>query len=230
MQQPIAARSPHSLAIFTLVARNDGVEKVILHPANVHLLCGLHIDGTFVHGLDVGFHIRTQWNSASATTLAVIGRGLSADICVDHPRISRIQCCFDLNPTTGIVMVQDRSGGEGSTGFHGMDAMTFDSRRIPRQVAITPEINTLIGMGGPNRDALKFELIWNVALNDQLLFRGQTGLAVNPRNAETIYQQLSVNASLMMSAARVQRSAVTGQATRMPSRLHTMPLLRKPAQ
>lgn len=154
----------HPLTLFALIGRNAEAKKVIEHPLNAHLVSVVEKENGIRHaGLDIGFHILSKWDGASNTTLATIGRGYGADICVEHPEISRIQCCFSFNPKTGIVLIQDWSnsgGGHGSTGFHGPNAETFDPQKICRRVVVTPFLNTQLGMGRLSRNLLRFELVW----------------------------------------------------------------------
>ena len=81
---------------------NQRVRNFIFHPDNSHHVSTLS-NGVLV--LDVGFHIRGK----SSTTLAILERGVEAHNCVEGSSIANIQCSFELNLDTGIIMLYDRS-------------------------------------------------------------------------------------------------------------------------
>lgn len=147
-------RPPHPLALFSLVRYRDNerAKRAINHPDNIHHASTLS-DG--VEALDVGFHIRGK----SSTTLATIGRGVEADIYVEGSTIAKIQCSFEIDLETGVVMLYDRSHGC-TTQVFGENATPFELGRI-RKVLVQKGLNTIIGMGGERRDLFQFKLEWH---------------------------------------------------------------------
>jgi hypothetical protein len=99
-----------------------------------------------VEALDVGFHIRGK----SSTTLATLGRGIEADIYVEGSSIAKVQCSFEIDLYTGVVMFFDRSHGC-TTQVSGENATPFEHERI-RKVLVQKDLNTIIGMGGEGRN------------------------------------------------------------------------------
>jgi hypothetical protein len=147
-------RPPHPLALFSLVPEpgNERAKRAVAHPDNIHLV------STFSNGvqaLDVGFHIRGK----SSTTLATLGRGVEADIYVEGSSIAKVQCSFEIDLDTGVVMFYDRSHGC-TTQVSGENATPFEHERI-RKVLVQKGLNTIIGMGGKRRDLVQFELRWH---------------------------------------------------------------------
>lgn len=219
-------KKPHPLALFTLIARNHEAKNVILAPENAHLISVVKDKENFRHpGLDVGFNFRSKWQSATTTTLATIGRGHGADIYISNTHISKIQCYFDFNPDTGIVMIHDVSNSMGPTmKFIGQNAKSFEPNRRPWQVAVTPSVNTELAMGGPNRDSYLFELIWHHTSKAEQYgkLHGSVYNILDPRAADTLYLASIVDVT-MVSDFISSRAAVTAQQTRVTSRLHTVP-------
>lgn len=105
--------------------------------------------------LDVGFRIRGK----SSTTLATLGRGVEADIYVEGSSIAKVQCSFEIDLDTGVVMFFDRSHGC-TTQVYGENAMPFQHGRV-RKVLVQENLNTIIGMGGERRDLVQFKLVWH---------------------------------------------------------------------
>lgn len=150
--QPSMARShPHPLALFSLAAKNVRAKDVIAHPCNKHLVSTMK-DGKLA--LDIGPHIRSK----SCNTLATLGRN-DTDITVNGSCIARVQCSFEIDPDTRVVMLFDRSNGQ-STQVFGNKVIPFEHGR-PRRVLVQQAINTTVGMGGVGRDFFQFELIWH---------------------------------------------------------------------
>jgi hypothetical protein len=106
--------------------------------------------------LDIGFHIRPQ----SSDTLATLGRGPNTDVFVEGSGIGRVQCSFEINRETGIIMLYDRSASL-STQVFGEGAMKFNVCGM-RRVVVLPHLNTEIGMGGERSDLVRFRLVWHV--------------------------------------------------------------------
>lgn len=140
----------HRLALFSLKPLNEHAKNVVNHPWNQHLTSKL-TDGTIV--LDIGFQIRSR----SHHTLATLGRG-DADIFVDGITIANIQCSFEIEPATNVIMLYDRSHGQ-TTQLFGNDAVPFEHGRV-RQVVVQKDLNSRLGMGGRAQNTVQFEFIW----------------------------------------------------------------------
>jgi hypothetical protein len=97
-------RPPYHLALFSLVANpeNKRAERVISYPDNIRHVSTL---SNSVKALDVGFHIRGK----SSTTFATLRRGVKADIYVKGSSIAKIQCSFEIDLDTSVVMLYNRS-------------------------------------------------------------------------------------------------------------------------
>jgi len=110
--------SPHSLAPFSLRPKPEyeRAKRVVAHPDNSHLVSISPKNG--VLALDVGFHIRGK----SSKSLATLGRGPDADIYVEGFSIAKIQCSFEIDLDTGVVMFCDRLFAKSTQGF-GENAM-----------------------------------------------------------------------------------------------------------
>jgi len=147
-------RPPPHLALFSLVPfeGNERAKLAIAHPSNARYLSTLP-DGK--EGLDVGFHFRSK----SCTTLATLGRGVEADIYVEGSNIAKLQCSFELDLGTGVVMFYDRSHGC-TTQVFGKNAMPFEYQRT-RKVLVQKGLNNIIGMGGERCNLYQFELKWH---------------------------------------------------------------------
>jgi hypothetical protein len=147
---------PHPQALFSLVPfrENERAELAVSHPNNRHRVSTLP-EG--VEALEVGLHICSK---SSTTTLATLGRGPDADIYLDGSSIARIQCSFEIDLVTRVVMLYDRSHGC-TTQFSGEDAKPFQHGRQVRKVLVQHNLNTIIGMGGERQDLFQFKLIWH---------------------------------------------------------------------
>ncbi|EER36541.1 calcium/calmodulin-dependent protein kinase [Histoplasma capsulatum H143] len=146
---------PHPLALFSLVPLENRARAALDHPDNSHLVSTFNDDdGNQVAGIDIGFHI----GSTSRYTLATLGRS-GADVTVEGSGISRIQCSFELNPDSHVVMLYDRSNSQ-TTQVFGEDAIPFETGRI-RRIAVEPRLNTRFGIGGVRSDLVQFELQWH---------------------------------------------------------------------
>jgi hypothetical protein len=145
---------PHSTVLFSLspVPGNEQAKNAIAHPANSHLV-STSPSGVLV--LDIGFDI----HRSSHKTLATLGRGLQADIHVEGGNISRLQCSFELDLDSGVVMFYDRSHGCTSQVF-GQNAIPFERGRT-RKVLVQRDLNTIIGMGGERHNLVQFNLDWH---------------------------------------------------------------------
>jgi hypothetical protein len=170
--------------LFSLVPvlGNERAKRAIAHPDNSHHLSTLS-DGALA--LDIGFHIRGK----SSNTLAILGRGVDADIYVEGSSIAKIQCSFEIDSDTGVVMFCDRSLAK-STQVFGENALPFEHERV-RKVLVQKKLNTIIGMGGEGRNLVQFKLEWhhdptqtaeNIRNYDALL----CDRVENPRLARTV--------------------------------------------
>jgi hypothetical protein len=141
--------------LFSLVPYkgNKRAERVVSHPDNSHLLSTLP---SGVQALDVGFHIRGK----SSKTLATIGRGVEADIFVEGSAISKVQCSFEIDLDTGVVMLYDRSHSCTTQVSGGIPAYPFEYGRL-RKVLVQKDYNTILGMGGEGRKLVEFALRWH---------------------------------------------------------------------
>jgi len=151
----MARPCPHPLALFSLFPYdgNERAKRLVPHPNNNHNVSTLS-DGTLA--LDVGFHLRGK----SSKTLATLGRGVDADIYVEGSGISRVQCSFEIDLDTGVVMLYDRSFAN-STQVFGENATPFERERDQRKILVQKGLNTIIGMGGERRDLVQFKLEWH---------------------------------------------------------------------
>jgi hypothetical protein len=158
---------------------NERAHAVVAHPINDHLVSTLE-DGKLV--LDIG-HVRSI--SGNTTTLAMLGR--NGDVFVEGSSIAKVQCSFEVDSNTDIVMFYDRSHSL-STQVFGENATPFEYGR-PRKVVVQKDLNTIIGMGGERRNLVLFELKWHhdpVEAMEKVKNRESATLEENPRLARTI--------------------------------------------
>ena len=178
-------RPPHPLALFSLLPKpgNERAERVVSHPDNIRHVSVLSNGEKCI---DVGFQLRGK----SSTTLATLGRGVEADIYLEGSSISRIQCSFEIDLDTSIVMFYDRSHGC-TTQVSGESTIPFEYGRT-RKVVVRDKLNTVIQMGGERRDLFQFILWWHldpekisgvITKYDALL----SGIIENPRLIRTEY-------------------------------------------
>ncbi|KAH8669292.1 kinase-like domain-containing protein [Ilyonectria robusta] len=170
---------PHPLALFSLVPLNERANAVLAHQSNQHLVSWLK-DGTLA--LDVG-HIRPM--SGGNVTLATLGR--NGDVIVEGSSIAKIQCSFEIEIDTKVIMFYDRSHAQTSQVF-GDNATPFEYGRL-RKVVVQEKVNTIISMGGVGRNLVQFELKWHCRPDDtmeRVKDRESGPLAENPRLARTI--------------------------------------------
>ncbi|KJZ69990.1 hypothetical protein HIM_10617 [Hirsutella minnesotensis 3608] len=170
---------PHRLALFSLKPLNERALDVVVHPNNEHLVTMLK-DGEYV--LDIG-HVRPM--SGDTATLATLGR--NGDVFVGGSSIAKVQCSFEMDPNTSVVMFYDRSHSL-TTQVWGENATPFEHGR-PRKIVVHEGLNTIIGMGGERRNLVLFELKWPpdpAEAMERVRNRQVAALEENPRLARTI--------------------------------------------
>ena len=173
-------RGLQPLTLFSLWPMNQMAESAAADPLNYHvsqLERGITV-------IDIGFQIRTR----SCTTLATIGRG-DVDVYVPEPYISKVQCSFEIDLNTHVVMLYDRSFAN-TTQVFGDDSVPFEHGR-PCKVVIKNKLNTCIGMGGSSRRRIEFRVQWHLSVADAMNNIRQQNIAAltnteNPRLARTI--------------------------------------------
>ena len=163
--------------LFSLQPVTEGARQAVSHPSNNHLVSVLN-DGQ--HVLDIG-HI--QPISDDKAIVATIGR--NGDVVVANAQVGRIQCAFEINLESKVIMFSDRSFDQSSQVF-GQGAVPFVEGRT-RTVVVQQGINSIIGMGGTEQKLIMFKLIWhdsNPEITRQRVSRRQGGvLRANPRHS-----------------------------------------------
>ena len=194
-------RPPHPLALFSLLPKlgNERAERAVSHPDNIRHVSVL---STGDKCIDVGF----QLHGKSSTTLATLGRSVEADIYLEGSSISRIQCSFEIDLNTGIVMFYDRSHGC-TTQVSGENTIPFEYGRT-RRVVVRDELNTVIQMGGERRDLFQFKLKWHL---------GPRKIAEAIEKYDTLLSGIIENPRL----TRTEDDAPTDLPSRMHTRIHT---------
>ena len=190
----------HPLALFCLFPLTDRATAVLGLPANKHLLSRLR-NGDYV--LDIG---RFRSKSSDYITLATIGR--NGDVVVDAYNISRIQCSFEIDPVSNVVMFYDKSHSQTSQVFC-QNRYQFEYGR-PRKIVVLQEFKTVIGMGGVRRDLFQFELRW---YSDDLTVTMQ-------RAKDRVIAALEVNPQLALTTDAANQ-ADTQLPSRWQTRVHT---------
>lgn len=175
---------PHPRALFSLVPLTGEAKQVLNYAGNKHLVSRL-VDGRLA--IDVG-HLPFK----SASILATLGRAEDATIKVPHPRISKIQCTFEINLDSRIIMLYDRSSGS-STQSQGSNAFPFEFGRPYRRIALMKGINERIGFGGPSHDLFLFKIHWHQTTLQQTVKKLEA-LATVPRDYADELQQDPMNA------------------------------------
>lgn len=171
--------NPHPLALFSLVPKNKRAKQVLAHPCNQHLLSTVIGSQS---ALDVG-HVRSR--SGDRMTLATLGR--DGDIFIEGAAIARIQCTFEIDIATNIVMFYDRSHSQTSQVF-GEFATPFEVGRL-RKLVVQQKLNTIIGMGGSGCNLVLFELKWHydpVESIEKVKERESATFEEDPRLSRTI--------------------------------------------
>ncbi|KAG5295752.1 CAMK family protein kinase [Histoplasma capsulatum G186AR] len=145
---------PHSRALFSLVPLNQNAHSVINNPLNRRFLSRFVDNNMQYVGLDIGFHVQ----SSTRYTLATLGRS-GADITVDGPSISRIQCSFETHAESDVVMLYDRSNSQ-TTEVFGVGCVPFEPGRR-RRIVVRSDVNCMLSMGGNEEDLVQFRLVWH---------------------------------------------------------------------
>jgi serine/threonine protein kinase len=186
---------PHPLALFSLKPLNQRAEKAVTDRSNAHLVSKLR-DGDLA--LDVG-HVRTTAGDDS-TTLATLGR--CGDIFIEGASISKIQCSFEIDRDTNVIMFYDRSHSQTTQVYSTTNAVVPFEYGRARKVVVQRDLNTIIGMGGVGRNLVLFELVWHCApdmVKEKVRERdgNMRRLQENPRFARTLDEADTVAPSQM---------------------------------
>lgn len=128
---------PHDSAIFSLSPLNLRAEQVVAHPSNTYLTSWL--DDKLVLNICYG-----RSTSGDKTTLATIGR--NGDIIVKGSTIARVQCSFEIDLQTKIIMFYDRS--------HNQTCQVYGDNA-------TPSHQTRIHPGGSQQMKIRVQKIGN---------------------------------------------------------------------
>lgn len=181
---------PDPLALFSLEPIDDRARQVVANPCNKQFVSFLATKRGDVAVLDIG-HLRS---ANGDDTLATLGRS-GCDILVEGASISKMQCSFELNRETGVIMFYDRSHGQTCQVFAAEDSKKSATSTTPfqhgrvRRVVVQKELNTVIGMGGVGRNLVRFRLIWHSDPLETLeTIRARQGNCVpcNPQFARTV--------------------------------------------
>lgn len=171
---------PHVSALFSLYPLNQLARNVVAHPSNAYLASKL--DDVLV--LDICYGRSASGNK---TTLATLGR--NGDIIVEGSTIARVQCSFEINLQTKIIMFYDRSHNQ-TCQVYGENATPFEHTRSSRKVVVQQNINIVIGIGGAARNLIKFELRWHNGdpneMEKLINIGGAAAFEGNPRLALTV--------------------------------------------
>lgn len=173
---------PHPLALFSLRPFNERAVAVLHHESNEHLVSWLKNSRELA--LDIG-HIRPA--SGDSATLATLGR--NGDVFVEGSSIAKIQCSFEIDLDTKVVMFHDRSHSQTSQ-VSGESATPFEYGRL-RKVVVQADVNTIIGMGGVGRNLIQFELVWHCLATEtpaRVIKYREVALEDNPHLARTMHE------------------------------------------
>lgn len=170
----------HPLALFRLKPLNENAENAVNHPRNAHLVTR---DKSNNLGIDIGFHTGTP-----CFTIATLGR--EGDVFLEGQSISRMQCSFEIESTTNVPMIYDRSMTQ-STTMVGRNSASFERERTVRRVLIAPRFNKEICIGRGEDTHIRFEIEWYRGLEETIeMAKNRRKLmgdyVVNPSLARTV--------------------------------------------
>ncbi|OAA54534.1 Protein kinase-like domain protein [Niveomyces insectorum RCEF 264] len=181
MDMEFVPKPQHPLAVFRLNPLNGRAREVVANPNNKHLVSG---EGPKDLYLDIG-GIPSAVNDG--VTLATLGR--HGDVHIEGASVARVQCAFEMDPVSQVVMLYDKSHNN-STQVHDMDCRDdnddiddidndddFDNNDNdnkgnkqptvwrfeygrPRKVYVGPFVNSVLGMCGVDQRLILFRLVW----------------------------------------------------------------------
>ncbi|CAK7199526.1 hypothetical protein SEUCBS139899_002206 [Sporothrix eucalyptigena] len=186
----LVSQQANPLVVFRLKPLNHRAKEVVRHPLNAHLVTD---DGQGY--LEIGV-IPSKVNDG--VTLATFGR--DGDVFMEGRTVSRLQCAFEIDPISRVVMFYDKSHNN-SSAVHSMDGhgiapggvlpkvFPFQYGR-PRKVYVGPYANPVIGMCGEHRDLVLLRLIWSEDAQEAIARKANRlsmrGVANVPQLAKTI--------------------------------------------
>ncbi|KAG5917916.1 hypothetical protein E4U42_007070 [Claviceps africana] len=157
----------HPSTIFYLVPLNERALDVVKHPSNRHLF------STYDDKPVLNIDLTIPSHSCSSNTIVTLGRGKATDIVIDGQDISRLQCSFEIDDTTHMVMLHDRSV-KGTTHVSGSgNFMSFQQGR-PRIIVVCKEFNDIVRLGVFEETCVKFQLSWpNSPVQSEAIIRNR---------------------------------------------------------
>ena len=209
--------NPYPKALFSLIPFNPKAEAVTRDPRNQHIAYGISgaADQPSKYAISIGFHFASR--TRDLHTLATIGRGDDVDIYIGGSTISKVQCSFELNLDTKVVMLFDRSTAH-TTQVYGESSTPFQHERpLPRKVVVNKGLNGLVGMGGAARDLIQFQLEWHQN-------ESQTKAIIETKQLPANYREESKLDS--RTAHTLSQEPDTELPSRMETRAHTPAQLR----
>lgn len=155
--------------LLSLIPINQEARDVVNHPKNKHLRDKFR--GS-IDCLTIGSRLSAI---GTVNTIAQIGRddgdNNKNDIYVDRDcnDVSREQCRFDINSTTNVVMLIDRSTYANTQVFSDGDRVT-QLNRSERQgkVMVHKHLNNILGFGGPEQNQIMFKLEWHYDFSETI--------------------------------------------------------------
>ncbi|KAL8669344.1 MAG: hypothetical protein Q9168_006060 [Polycauliona sp. 1 TL-2023] len=208
--------NPYPNALFSLLPLNPKAEAVTSHERNENAAYRISdANQAPKYALSIGFHNGSK--ARDAHTLAVIGRGGDVDIYIEGSSMSKVQCSFELDLDTKVVMLFDRSTAH-TTQVYGESSTPFQHERLlPRKVVIDRGVNRYIGMGGAARNLIRFELEWHKS-------EFQTKATIESRKIPASYREESELDP--RTAHTLSQEPDTELPSRMETRAHTPGQLR----
>ncbi|KAG5977504.1 hypothetical protein E4U55_006747 [Claviceps digitariae] len=129
---------------FCLVDIEPEAADIIRRPKNTHLLFQLR-DGRLALRINFGTLHYT------GISVATMGRSKDATVYVGRAGTSKIQCCFELDHETNMIMFYDRSSTETTT--------ISGEYEVWHSAFMRPPFNYLISMGRRGDEAI-FQVLW----------------------------------------------------------------------